>query len=409
MKPGKKQDRSRGELVPPSRLLLGPGPSLVHPRVLEALSRPLLGHLDCVFLGLMDEIQQLLRKTFRTKNQFAIPISGTGSAGMEALVVNLVEPGESVLVGINGVFGGRLASMVQRCGGKVLGLEAPWGQIIDPNDIRKTLDRSGPVKVVALVHAETSTGVWQPLSDIGAICREHDALLLVDAVTSLGGIPVEVDEWMIDACFSGTQKCLSCPPGLAPVTLNERAWQAVRRRMTPCQSWYLDLALVADYWTEEKRVYHHTAPISMLYALHEALRLVHEEGLQARFERHAANSAALQAGLSALGLDPLPPMGYRLPTLHCVSVPQPVQEGMVRSRLLQEYGIEIGGGLGPLQGKVWRIGLMGESSRQDHVLTVLNALEEIFCRAQWLDVPGVAVQAAAQAYDTFAKQKGKVR
>jgi alanine-glyoxylate transaminase/serine-glyoxylate transaminase/serine-pyruvate transaminase len=382
----------------PRRLLLGPGPSMVHPRVLQALATPLVGHLDPVFLGVMIDIQTLLRPVFSTINPFTIALSGTGSAGMEAAVVNVVEPGDAVIVGINGIFGTRLAAIVERCGGKAIRVEVPWGQIVEPDTIASLLQRSGPVKAVALVHAETSTGAWQPIEPISGICRMYDALLIVDAVTSLGGIPVEVDQWGIDVCYSATQKCLSCPPGLAPLTLSERALSVVKNRRSPCQSWYFDLSLIADYWTEHNRAYHHTAPISMLYALREALRLIEEERLPARFARHQLNSRALTAGLIALGLDPLPQPGHRLPTLVCVTVPAHIDEATVRSQLLERFGIEIGGGLGPLKGKVWRIGLMGESSTEANVLTLLNALEEIGIRSGWVSTPGAALQAAAHIY-----------
>ena len=386
------------EFLPPRRLLLGPGPSMVHPRVLRALATPLLGHLDPAFLKVMNDIQTLLRTVFQTTNRFTIAVSGTGSAGMEAAVVNLVEPGDTVIVGVNGMFGTRLATIVERCSGKAIRVEAPWGQIIEPDMIEQTLRRSGPVKAVAVVHAETSTGAWQPIEPISRLCRDHGALLIVDTVTSLGGVPVEVDQWGIDACYSGTQKCLSCPPGLAPLTLSDRAVAAIKARRTPCQSWYLDLALVADYWTDGTRAYHHTAPISMLYALREALRLVDEEGLPARFLRHRLNSEALVAGLNELGLTPLPPAEHRLPMLTCVKLPGQIDDAAVRTQLLQTFGIEIGGGLGPLKGKVWRIGLMGESCTEANVLTLLNALEDILFRSGGLSTPGVALQAAARAY-----------
>jgi alanine-glyoxylate transaminase/serine-glyoxylate transaminase/serine-pyruvate transaminase len=388
------------KFLPPQRLLLGPGPSLVHPRVLQAMAAPLVGHLDPVFLGVMDDIQTLLRQIFTTANRFTIAISGTGSAGMEAAIVNLVEPGDAVIVGINGVFGTRLATIVERCGGKAIRIEASWGDIIEPEAIETALRRSGPVKAVALVHAETSTGAWQPIEPVGRLCRDHQALLIVDAVTSLGGIPVEVDRWGIDACYSATQKCLSCPPGLSPFTLSDRALTAIKNRRTPCQSWYLDMSLIADYWTEQNRAYHHTAPISMLYALREALRLVEEEGLPARYARHQLNSDALVAGLTALGLVPLPATDRCLPMLNCVTVPAPVDEAAARARLLETFGIEIGGGLGPLKGKVWRIGLMGESSTEANVLTLLAALEELGIRAGWVSIPGAALQAAARVYSS---------
>ncbi len=386
------------DFIPPHRLLLGPGPSIVHPRVLHALSLPILGHLDPVFLGLMDEIQALLRETFQTQNEFTIALSGTGSAGMEAVIANLIEPGDRVIIGVNGVFGSRLATIVERHGGIALPLEVPWGTTIPLEMLRDRLSRSAPVKAVALVHAETSTGAWQPLQDVGVLCRDYDALLIVDAVTSLGGIPVEVDAWGIDACYSGAQKCLSCPPGLAPLTLSPRAVRSIQRRQVPCHSWYLDLSLIAEYWADRTRSYHHTAPISMLYGLREALRLVQEEGLEARIARHRLNSDALLAGLQTLGLLPLPAAGHRLPMLSCVTLPDGIDEALVRSQLLNNYGIEIGGGLGPLRGRVWRIGLMGESCRQAHVLTLLNGLEEIFTCQGWLTHPGRAVQAADEIY-----------
>lgn len=389
------------------RLLLGPGPSMVHPRVLQSMSFPLVGHLDPQFLRLMDTLQEQLRWLFRTRNEFAIALSGTGSAGMEAVMVNLIERGDPVLVGINGAFGLRLAAIAERSGGRVIKAEAAWGRIVEPDAVEQLIARHGPVKAVALVHAETSTGVRQPLETITEICRRHDALLIVDAVTSLGGISVEVDGWGIDACYSGTQKCLSCPPGLAPLTLSERARATIRNRKTPCQSWYLDCALIADYWAEGKRAYHHTAPISMLFALHEALALIQAEGLEARIARHQLNSDALMAGLQALDLSPFAQEGHRLPTLNCVRLPAHVDDRLVRGLLLDEFGIEVGGGLGPLQGKVWRVGLMGESSTFANVLTLLHALEAIFTRQGWLGRPGSALQAAAQAYARPQQNEGR--
>jgi alanine-glyoxylate transaminase/serine-glyoxylate transaminase/serine-pyruvate transaminase len=390
------------ELTPSSRLLLGPGPSMVHPRVLRAMSTPLLGHLDPEFLTIMNQVQALLRAVFETQNPFTIAVSGTGSAGMEAALVNLIEPGDQVIVGVNGVFGTRMADIVGRAGGTPVKVEAPWGQTIDLQRLEDALTQAGAVKAVALVHAETSTGAHQPLEDVGALCRRHGALLIVDAVTSLGGVPVQVDAWGIDACYSGTQKCLSCPPGLAPLTLSPRALEALKARKTKVQSWYLDMSMIADYWTEGKRAYHHTAPISMVYALREALRLVMEEGLEARFARHRRHSAALMAGLATLGCEPQAQAGRRLPTLNCVRVPSGVDEADVRKSLLAEFGIEIGGGLGPLAGQVWRIGLMGESSRHEHVVTLLSALEQIFRRHGWAGQTGHALAAAHQSYATSA-------
>lgn len=386
------------DLTPSRRLLLGPGPSLVHPRVLRAMSTPLIGHLDPEFLTIMDEIQELLRWLFQTDNEFTIAVSGTGSAAMEAAIVNLIEPGDRVIVGMNGIFGSRIAQMVTRCGGTVVEIPAPWGEPIPLHQIAQQLQTAGPIKAVALVHAETSTGVWQTLEGLGPLCHDHGALLIVDAVTSLGGIPVHVDAWHIDACYSATQKCLSCPPGLAPLTLSDRALHVIRNRKTPCQSWYLDCTLVADYWTEGKRTYHHTAPISMAYALREALRLIYEEGLEARFARHQQHSQALRAGLEALGFALVPAPNQSLPTLTCVSLPEWLKDKPARSTLLHDFNIEVGGGLGPLAGKVWRIGLMGESSTFDSVMTLLSALEQMRSQSNSSRPRGSAVAAALTEY-----------
>ncbi len=386
-----------GEFAPPTRLLLGPGPSEVHPRVLRAMSAPLVGHLDPAFIAMMEEVKALLRFVFATGNTLTFPVSGTGSAGMEACIVNLVEPGDAVVVGVNGVFGTRMADVIERAGGVAVRVEAPWGRIVRAEQIEAALRNCGRPKLVALVHAETSTGAWQPLADAARLAHEHGALFLADCVTSLGGAPVEIDGWGIDAAYSGTQKCLSCPPGLAPVTFGPRALEVLHKRKTRVQSWYLDLTLLSQYWGEE-RVYHHTAPISMNYALREALRLVAEEGLEARFARHRKNHEALAAGLGALGLALAAEEGHRLPMLNAVTVPDGVDEARVRTRLLAEHGIEIGGGLGPMKGRVWRIGLMGESSRRAHVLAVLAALEDAL-RAEGRRVsPGAALAAAQSVY-----------
>jgi alanine-glyoxylate transaminase/serine-glyoxylate transaminase/serine-pyruvate transaminase len=362
------------------------------------MSTPLVGHLDPEFLVIMNEVQAMLRTAFQTANPFTIAISGTGSAGMEAALVNVVEPDDAVIVGVNGVFGTRLAEIVGRCGGRLVKLEAAWGQVFPQERIEEALRREGKVKAVAVVHAETSTGAQQPLEGLGELCHRHGALLVVDAVTSIGGLPVEVDRHGIDVCYAGTQKCLSCPPGLAPLTLSPRALEAVRSRKARCQSWYLDLSLIADYWAEGKRAYHHTAPISMVYALREALRIVVEEGLEARFARHRRNSAALMAGLAQLGCAPNAAEGHRLPSLNCVQTPPGVEEAPIRKALLLEDGIEIGGGLGPLLGKVWRIGLMGEGSRAESVFAVLHALERALARAGREVEPGAALAAAAAMY-----------
>jgi alanine-glyoxylate transaminase / serine-glyoxylate transaminase / serine-pyruvate transaminase len=386
------------ELSPPHRLLLGPGPSEVHPRVLRAMSTPLLGHLDPKFLEIMNEVQAQLRAVFRTENPFTIAVSGTGSAGMEAALVNVVEPGDAVIVVAAGVFGNRMADIVGRCGGRLVKLDVPWGQTCELARIEEALKQEGKVKAVAVVHAETSTGAQQPMEGLGKLCHAHGALLVVDTVTSLGGVPVEVDAWEADAVYSGTQKCLSCPPGLAPLTLSPRALDAVKARRTKVQSWYLDAGMVADYWAEGKRVYHHTAPISMVYALRESLRIVLEEGLEARFARHRRHSAALMAGAAALGCTPQAQEGHRLPTLNCVRVPAGVDEAAVRKLLLSEHSIEIGGGLGPLAGQVWRIGLMGESARQENVLAVLAALEQGLAKQGKSPKPGAACSAALEQY-----------
>jgi alanine-glyoxylate transaminase/serine-glyoxylate transaminase/serine-pyruvate transaminase len=385
------------ELSPPPRLLLGPGPSPVHPRVLRSMSAPLVGHLDPYFLQIMEETKGLLRTVFGTKNELTIPISGTGSAGMEACLVNVLEPGDEVVVGVNGVFGTRMAEVAERAGARVARVEAPWGKVIRAEQIEAALKNAKAPRLVAVVHAETSTGAWQPLEDVAKLAHEHGALLLADCVTSLGGVPVDVDRVGVDLAYSGTQKCLSCPPGLSPVTFGTRAVEVLRRRKTKVQSWYLDLTLLSQYWGEE-RVYHHTAPITMNYALREALRIVDDEGLPARYERHLLHHRALVAGLAALGLSIASEAGHRLPMLNAVTVPDGVSEEGVRGRLLKEHGIEIGPGLGPMKGKVWRIGLMGESARRASVLSVLSALEDAL-RAEGRTVdPGAALSAAAGVY-----------
>lgn len=386
-----------GELAPSLRILLGPGPSAVHPRVLKALSTPLVGHLDPEFLRIMEETKDLLRSVFQTKNTLTFPISGTGSAGMEACFVNLLEPGDDAVIGVNGVFGTRMKDVVERCGATPVVMEAEWGRVFTPDQVREALGRCRRPKLVALVHAETSTGAWQPLEEMASIIHNTGALFMVDAVTSLGGCPVQIDAWGIDACYSGTQKCLSCPPGLSPVTFNQAALEVIRKRKSKVQSWYLDLTMIEKYWGEE-RVYHHTAPISMNYALREALRLVQEEGLAARFRRHQHNHEALAAGLAAMGMALAAQEGHRLWTLNSVAIPTNVDDAAVRRQLLEEYNIEIGAGLGPLRGKVWRIGLMGESSTRSNVLLVLSALEDILRKQGYRYPPGAGVSAAQHVY-----------
>ena len=386
-----------GELAPSARILLGPGPSNVHSRVLKAMSTPLVGHLDPEFLRLMEETKALLRFVFQTKNALTLPISGTGSAGMETCFVNLLEPGDEVVIGVNGVFGTRMVDVVERCGAKPIKMETEWGRVFSPEQVQDALKQCRQPKLVALVHAETSTGAWQPLEEISRIVHDAGALFVVDAVTSLGGCPVKVDEWRIDACYSGTQKCLSCPPGLSPVTFGQAALEVLRKRKSKVQSWYLDLTMIEKYWGEE-RVYHHTAPISMNYALREALRLVQEEGLETRFQRHERNHKALAAGLVAMGLPLAAQEGHRLWTLNSVTIPKGVDDAAVRSQLLNEYNIEVGAGLGPLRGKIWRIGLMGESSSRSNVLLVLSALEDILRKQGYSCSTGAGVGAAQAAY-----------
>lgn len=367
------------ELNPPPRLLLGPGPSMVHPRVLRAMATPLVGHLDPYFLQIMDATQQLLRYTFQTKNRLTIPVSGTGSAAMEAAIANVVEPGDPVLVCVNGYFGLRMAEMARRYGGEVELLQIPWGDVFTPEQVGEALKKQR-YKVVALVHAETSTGALQPLEEISRLVHEQGGLLVVDAVTSLGGIPVLVDEWDLDVCYSGAQKCLSCPPGVSPITFGPRAEKKLNERQAPIPAWYLDLSIVQKYWSGE-RTYHHTAPISCNYALYEGLRIVAEEGLENRWQRHRANAQLFWDGLQELGLEPHVPVEQRLPTLTTVRVPEGVDEASVRQRLLQEYHIEIAGGLGELKGKIWRVGLMGYSSQRENILLLLAALRQILASA----------------------------
>ncbi len=363
------------ELNPPFRILLGPGPSMVHPRVLRVMTTPLVGHLDPAFLQIMSEVQVLLREVFRTTNRLTLPISGTGSAGMEAALANFIEPGDSVLICVNGYFGERMCDMAARLDAEVHRLERPWGEVFTPEEIDAALHKH-PAKLVALVHAETSTGALQPMEGIADVVHRHGALLLVDCVTSLGGVPVYVDNWGIDIAYSGTQKALSAPPGLAPMTISPRAEEVLKQRKTKVPSWYLDLTLVQKYWGTE-RTYHHTAPITMIYALREALRVVLNEGLERRWRRHRRNAELLWQSLEELGLELVVPEEYRLPTLTTVRVPEGFNEAFLRRRLLEDYNIEIAGGLGAFKGKVWRIGLMGFSSQRSYVLLLLAALEDI--------------------------------
>jgi alanine-glyoxylate transaminase/serine-glyoxylate transaminase/serine-pyruvate transaminase len=343
--------------------------------VLEALSLPVVGHLDPKFLEIMDQSMAMLREVFQTQNRLALPMSGTGSAGMETCFVNLLEPADSVLIGVNGVFGTRMVDVAQRCGAQVDKVEAEWGTALEAEKFKTALAQK-KYKVVALVHAETSTGVLQPLDDIARWVRESGALFLVDAVTSLGGAPVRVDELGIDACYSGTQKCLGCPPGLSPVTFNERAIDAVRKRKTKVQSWYLDLSMIEKYWSSE-RLYHHTAPISMNYALHEALRMVLEEGLESAWQRHRRVHETFLREMRKLELEPAVAEGVRAPMINAIKIPDGVDDAKVRQRLYDDFNIEIGAGLGPLKGKIWRVGLMGHGARVENVELLAKALKQL--------------------------------
>ncbi|MBP7950598.1 MAG: alanine--glyoxylate aminotransferase family protein [Verrucomicrobiales bacterium] len=363
---------------PSQRILLGPGPSDVSARVLSALAAPTLGHLDPEYLKLMDETKRMLQEIFRTKNELTLAVSGTGSAGMEAAAVNLIEPGDEVIVGVNGVFGSRMKDVMERAGATVHVVEAPWGEIIPAEMVEEALRQHPATKVLGIVHAETSTGAHQPLEKISRLVHAAGALLVVDAVTSLGGLPVEVDAWEIDACYSGTQKCLGCPPGLAPVTFSPRALARMDARTTKVQSWYLDMTMLRNYWGAE-RVYHHTAPINMTYALHAACAQILEEGLETRIARHRRNHLILRSGLEALGLSYIPT--HSLTTLNAIHAPAGVDEAVLRRRLLEEYGIEIGAGLGPFKGRAVRIGLMGSSSTKRNVMLVLAALENLLGRS----------------------------
>ena len=363
------------DLNTPERILLGPGPSMVHPRVLRAMAQPLLGHLDPQFIALMNEVQELLRYVFQTGNEVTFPVSGTGSASMEATVANFLEQGDSILIGVNGYFGERLCDMADRYGAEVRRLERPWGEVFTVEEVKAALCEK-PAKIVALVHAETSTGALQPMEGMGEVIHNYGGLLLIDCVTSLGGVPVKIDDWGVDIAYSGTQKCLSCPPGLGPLTVGERARAVLHQRKTKVPNWYLDLTMIESYWGSE-RTYHHTAPISMNFAIREALRLVQEEGLEERFERHRTNSALLWKELEDLGLKLIVPADHRLPSLTTVQVPDGVDEAAIRGRLLNEYNIEIAGGLGIFKGNAWRIGLMGYSSRLENVTLFLAALERL--------------------------------
>lgn len=365
-----------GELNPSARILMGPGPSNVHYRVLRAMSTPLVGHLDPQFLLIMDDICNMLRDLFQTKNRLTVPVSGTGSSGMEAAFVNFIEQGDTVIIGVNGLFGERMCDVAERCGARVIRVDAEWGRIIEPERLIKAIQENPQAKICALVHAETSTGVRQPLEEIGGFCKRKEILFLVDTVTSLAGVEVKVDDWGIDICYSGTQKCLSVPPGLSPITVSQKAVDAMHSRKTKVQSWYLDLTMIERYWGEE-RFYHHTAPITMLYGLLEGLRIIFEEGLQPRFERHKVLGDRLKMELERLGFGLFAQEGYRLPNLNSVTLPPGVEDAPVRKKLLSEYNIEVGGGLGKAKGKIWRVGLMGETCKIQNIEYLVGVLKEI--------------------------------
>ena len=388
------------ELIVSPRVLLGPGPSEANARVLKAMTTPMLGYLDTEFVQVMDDTVGLLRRVFETENRLTLPVSGTGTAGMEAALANVVEPGDGVVVGVKGYFGERIADIAARCGGVVTKVEAEWGTHIPAEKIAKAVAKESTPKLVALVHGETSTGVLQPLKDAVEIAHQSGALFLADCVTSLGGQPVNMDALGIDIAYSCTQKCLAGPPGLSPISFSDRAAEVIRNRKAPIQSFYLDMTLLENYWhgEKEKRRYHHTVSISLIYALREALRVVLEEGLDVRYKRHVHNARALLAGAKAIGLQPAAEEGHRAPMLTTLRIPDGIDDATIRTRLIADYGIEIGAGLGVFAGKAWRIGLMGESSNEKNVMLVLSALEKLLIESGHRVARGAAVHAAAQVY-----------
>ncbi len=384
---------------PPKRTLMGPGPSDVNPRITEALSRPTIGHLDPQFIRMMDELKQLLQYAFKTSNRLTLPISAPGSAGMEACFANLVDENDKVIVCINGVFGGRMKENVVRMGGVAITVESDWGRAVDPQAVEATLKANPDAKILAFVHAETSTGARSDAKTLCKLAKEYNCLTIVDTVTSLAGSELEVDEWGIDAVYSGSQKCLSCVPGLSPLSLSEAAIAKILARTTPVRSWFLDMGLIMGYWEGDgKRAYHHTAPVNQLYALHESLCILQEEGLNNSWLRHQQHHRALVAGLEAMGLEMLVPEGERLAQLNTVVIPEGVDDLAVRQQLLQEYNLEIGAGLGVFAGKVWRIGLMGYGANQSNVLNCLSALESALLRQGYSFTPAAAVKAAIDVY-----------
>lgn len=378
--------------LPPVRTLMGPGPSDVHPRILSALARPTIGHLDPLFVNMMDEVKSMLQYAFQTKNELTIPISAPGSAGMEACFVNLVEAGDKVIVCQNGVFGGRMKENVERLGATAVMVEDEWGKAVDCKKVEEALKANPDAKILAFVHAETSTGAQSDAKTLCELAQKHDCLTIVDAVTSLGGTELRVDDWGIDAIYSGTQKCLSCTPGISPVSFSKKATDVISSRKTKVTSWFLDMNLVMGYWgANTKRAYHHTAPVNALYALHESLVMLQDEGLENAWQRHATNHLALRAGLEAMGLSFIVDEADRLPQLNTVTIPDGVDDAAVRNQLLSEFNLEIGAGLGALAGKVWRIGLMGHTCRAENIMLCLSSLEAVLGDAV---KPGVAVAAA---------------
>lgn len=384
------------ELRPPVRRLFGPGPSDTHPRVYRAMAAPVVGHLDPGYLQIMDEVQAMLRAAFRTQNRMTIALPGTGTSGMEAAMANLLEPGDTAVIGVAGYFGERMVEMARRYGANVVRVDADWGTIVPPERVREAVAGAGRVKLVAVVQGETSTGVYQPVAEIAQIAHDAGALIVVDAVTSFGTSELAVDDWRLDYVYSCTQKGLSCPPGLSPITVSDRAMEVIHARENPPSNWYLDLTLLEKYWGPE-RAYHHTAPISMTYALHEGLRVVLEEGIARRVERHARNAAAFQAACTAMGLGLLAQEGHRLPPLTTVRIPDGVDDATSRAALLNDWGIEVGGGLGAFKGRAWRIGIMGWGSTADTVLLISGALADVCARQAVALDAGAGARAAAAA------------
>ncbi len=394
-----KPSRKINTFYPPQRTLMGPGPSEIHPRVFSAMGRPTIGYLDPVFVEMMDQLKELLRYAFQTKNSMTFPVSGPGSAGMEMCFVNMVKPGDKVIVCKNGVFGGRMLENIERCGGIPIVVEDRWGAPVDTNKVEEAFKKNQNVKVLAFVHAETSTGVASDAKTLAEIADQYSAYTIMDAVTSLAGIPVLVDEWGIDACYSGSQKCLSCTPGLSPITFSDKLMEDFKKdKQKKSQSWFLDLDLLSGYWGDSTRTYHHTAPTNSLYSLHEALLMLQEEGLENSWFRHRRNHQALKAGLEELGLKFLVEESFRLPQMNAVSVMPNIDEKEVRKRLLEEYNIEIGAGLGSLSGKIWRFGIMGYSCKMENVMLALCALETVFSDMGADTEVGLAEAAAYKAY-----------